>query len=502
MGKMMKCGMNLGLVLIIGLLTSCQSDLLPTLGTSESVVGQSDANLSYLLFTRSAWNEQVVDEEFLVKELEVFLFDHDTHKLVKRKTLTLKDPVVHTPLETNEWIAVVPGMYDFYFLANPSSVVKNKLSKITTREQLKELEVKEGQWNNSDIPNKGLLMTHIQEGVYIPKGGTKTHPHSFELLKNARPVELERAVAKISLILKGEGFKDIQGLSGSYKKIEGVQIRNTTTSIFPFFPAKLSASKKSQLSLEGIVDGGEEFQIKTLNYLPEYFSGANEWKENSETVPYIYIRLADDQEYQLPIVSNYENSWKGVGIKYLEFARGEKLGLNGEKPEYNLERNKHYVHRIKLNKNDIDLELNILPWNYVEYQYDNYAEVKYEVPTLVIDDIDFYEDHVIRIHKGEKTPPIHFWLQSPQTAKWKATLTNGHNFQFVGADTGYAEADPIQGKKAITLTTRAVSSVLINQSTELYFTVDGKEVPLKVKLKSGREITLYGKNNRLKVQLI
>lgn len=481
-------------------ISSCNSDV-------ESFTQEkSDAsNATYLVITRA--NINASKEESLLRNLHLLAFGSNSKELAVYQSIYFKENISLSEQLLKNPIELVPGVYDFYFLTNAPEGFEKMAKGIRTLAELENLRMLHTKWHPSSLKNKGILMTDVHREIDVTKGGTRNAPLSFSELRNGRNIDLERSLAKVTIDLKGSGVTDIcevkKTSSAMGSKEDGLLLLNAVDANHPFrrrdrIPQYniLQAKENQYLTFEG-----RGWEQKQTLYIPEHIYERNpEWESGSNEITYIQIQLKDGMMYEIPIVSNYNEDW--AGITYFEFVRGYKKGPHGETPDFNVYRNQHYKYALHLDRSDISLSLKVLPWTQLESEFTAYDEFDYEEPTLVIDDIDFYDDYIMQIQPGEWTKPISFWLKYPETAQWSATLSNAKNFRFVSVSQGKASANDIEGRQEVIVTSASVSPFENQQFTELYFTINQREVPLKVKLKSGREKIFYGKGNRLIIQLI
>ena len=109
--------------------------------------------------------------------------------------------------------------------------------------------------------------------------------------------------------------------------------------------------------------------------------------------------------------------------------------------------------------------------------------------------------NTLELRKFETIPEIQFWLKSPKSARWKATLSNGLNFKFTKDSQGVADSSVTTGPKSVSVTTRMLPTMGQTATSELYFTVNGKEVPLVVRFRDGTTKSFYDKD-RLTLKII
>lgn len=450
----------------------------------EAVEWQEEEEVSSLLLSRSDLGdvENKNSPEEAIHQLKVVVFNYFTKELVSYQELLLQQ-------EEKLIFDVKPGLYNFFFVANPSEELDRKLRKIKKEGELPLITVKQPLWGKREILERGIPMVAQYQGVEVPRGGTKEIPIPFEKLPNASIVKLQRTLAKLSIHLTGDALQDLA--------INGVELHQVPTETSPFAPTKPYGGELTRsYFLEAQEVGGEYLEL----YLPAYIQESTplSWKSDAHIIPYIQVKLQDRTTYEIPIVANYKKEWSDVN--YFEFARADKKGPQGEHPSFEIARNKHFEYNLTLERSEIKFTLEVLPWQKETYEYDEYAAPDYELPTIEWEESwELVDGNILLLPIGQESPSVKFALRGPSQSRWTATLTNGHNFKFTTPDRGVANP---QKEAVVRLQAKQVDATAIHAETELYFTVNNKEIPLRI-MRGGVEWKRFiGKGNRLQCKLV
>ena len=482
-------------------LFSCKSD-------NELIQGAEEEGIVYLLISRDQFtpgtnqegsiNSDLEHYDDRVNSLAVFIFDAQDSESKAVATL-FDDEIPETTQNLNYTFKLKEGVFDFYFIAN--------LSKKSINHLISKTEVEGFMRERRQLPEylvsganklKGFPMARVYRNQLVEAGGTVDNPIPFKPSGEDK-VNLIRAVAKLEI-----------ELTGDVSQFELLKLRNGQT--------EYSLTSNSSLPLKETLHYHEFKKVSESKflfrlYLPELLLKNNESKvwswqsvDDQEYINYLTIRSRDNR-YEIPLVANGEQAPQG---KYLDFARGK---IEGATPDYSLERNQYYKLEVKLPETalpeeELTIRAKVMPWTWHEVEnHDNDGKEITEFPTLEVTDYAwFVNNNTLQIHHGATTPPIRFWLKNPAGAEWKATLSNGLQFAFapnnegVVIDGGVASELENEGKREIRIEAVApLKDLSVKNITEVYFTVNGKEVPLRVKLGS-KTLTFYGKGNRLQVE--
>lgn len=443
-------------------------------------------SLTYLLFTRA--NAEFSNPEAQVKDLTILVFDANTKELKLVKQTGLDNT-------SKSWMKIQPGFYDFYFLANVSSQNIN-WSSIRGVEDVKKLRLRAA-WDALNITKYGVPMVDVVRGVHVSTGGTELSPTSFEYLVGGREIELVRTMSKIDIKLVGSGF--MSASTRADHQVASIQLMNIADHIVPFDGDK-NWKSTIDLPLDMDLSNSNDIALVKTVYIPNIDVASNySWTANSKQIPYLKIKLRTGEEFQTPLVTNHDKTWK---VSYMDFAVGAKLGPNNESPIYSILANTNYKYQFKLDNNELNIDVSITPWIKEELVNGDYMKPQYHGSTLYLVDRGQLIDNKIQIHKGELSPYFFMWLKSPEGASWRLNLTNGLNFKFSEPSScGTANADSEVGAHYLHVTSRVIPQNNATACTDIYFTINNEEVPMTVVFVDGSYEEFYGKN-RLKIELV
>lgn len=195
------------------------------------------------------------DNEFWedrVDELRMLVFNPENGKVVFNQKLSFPNGFK----EKCKAVALPPGTYDFYFVANESvhsgdfvtalNGISDK-SEFETDSRYLNLAYDPGFQPDEDTPEGRFLMSAIYKKVTVAGGGTEEAPLMLAL--PTRKVELIRALAKVEIVFR----KKIPGSTFTSNTINSVQLKEVASgmSVPPFddyYTGSRSASLKASLS--------------------------------------------------------------------------------------------------------------------------------------------------------------------------------------------------------------------------------------------------------------
>ncbi|MFC4665963.1 fimbrial protein [Falsiporphyromonas endometrii] len=481
------------LLLMVGVLTlSCQKR-----GLDDAIVEKDETiYVKFSIQTSSmraqgdnpSANADLTDFEDKVTKLYVGLFDHGDGRVVVQKN----SDVLSFPLAVN------PGTYDVYIIANQiddlsfnnrneANAYLNKL-RLASAYQL---------GSSQSINFKGFPMARVFLNQSIVKGGSSfANPTPFRpLVESVKPlapissygndfnsassqdeIRLVRALAKITLNLKGDGLSQIKTI-----KCRNALNHYTLQEVLP---------SQNQRSTKDISIPFSKEQNILVCYIPEHIYTQAKWEDKQhETITYIQIQMESGREYLIPILFNGPKSGD-----YLAAAKKADA-------KFDIVRNNNYMFDINIpsQDRDIDVSVNVLPWNLHTINDKTYMRnrmiIDYEhiKPRLVVHD----NRPVIQIYTGEKAV-IPVKLIGPNSSFFVSTISNGAYFaidtpsQFVF---GVTENEPYTNVEISCLDDDR------NYKTELYFNVNYEEIPFELE-KDGRKFVLFGPGNRLMIEQI
>ena len=436
-------------------------------------------------------NADVADHEDRVNTLAMLVFPTGE---IQRDAYYFGDGIDETAAVPATQVKA--GKNDIYFIAN---IDKATADGLTLRSQAEDLlrrqQVFAAPLNNGATALVGFPMARVYYAQPIPGGYSQANPFEWkpsvtpgkpllpvsaygeDLLPGTQQekVGLVRSCAKVSLIMTGEGAKDIQRVS-FFNAASAYTLAQLPEGKFPALaPAPL------HFTLTAESNGS---RTATL-YIPErLFNGAADvpgWDNISDTAlhgaHYIEIMTKAGKLFRIPVVSN------GPASGYLDFAKGVDAGAS---PDYNIIRNNAYRFTIAIPQDakEIEVAVKVLPWTLVE------SEISYDEPvytsSLSFPDGngsgEFADEKTVRLHQ-QKRAKISFKLSSPAGALWRATLTNGLDFSLTPAPSTNGETGATVGiTDPNALYTFYITPLKPYQGTprftELYMLVNGQEIQI------------------------
>lgn len=504
--------------LFIFILVGCQSQDIPEIPVGEKEVYVSFqagfAGASAITRAQGAnpsVNSDQADEEDFVKKLAVLVFESGAGNTKVAEEYTTSSSFI---------MKMKPGTYDFYFIGNyidAESVLKSK-----TKSQLDaylQTGVAFTSTAGAKVSGTAFPMARVYRSQTITdQGGTFANPKPFNPQvgavseKQLKPVSLFgqdwqgsatqntinliRACAKISLSVGGAGKADVANIEyiNAAQNYTFAQLNDLSSqpvaSNLPFSFATPSATEN----------------IASRLYVPERLFASTEqkgWNRDKTTgadepigkVNYIQITMRSGKMYKIPVISNGPAA--GSGGDYLAFAR------DNSKADYGIIRNNHYQYSITVpeDNKEILVRLNVLPWDLVTVNDYTHDAIVIDKPEISVNNL--INGTTLQVKYGQEIPSIKFRLQSPVASVWKATITNGLDFEFVRDAANnildYGSAVGSSGNYTyIKVKPRDGWHMEETHTTEFFITVDGKEVPLIVHTPSG-DVTLFGAGNRFKI---
>lgn len=462
---------NLVLFLLLGItLGACTTTIF------EELPDKND-NIVHLSITRSqgsniSINQDYIDYEDRVHNLAMLVFDSNTGDLVCNH---FESAILQQEVSKTFKVEMIPGQRDLYFIANVSF---DELKTITHRQEaisyLTRLNKLPENLFIRASATEGFPMSAIYHNQRIEGGGTENSPRPFRP-NNQNAILLQRVVAKIDVA--------IQGAAASYvKKIEYI-------------------NGVDQYSMQTLTnDDGKTRSTRLFNkvaentyrlYIPEVIFDENTTLNTADTknINSIKITFKNNKTRLVPIVSNGENFQES----YISFAKGEEQN-NEVTPDYNIYRNKNYQLDLNLTATEKELKvaIKVLPWTYQDSQFDfGQPEYKIEVESIA-------NEQTILLPQQAKAK-VKFKLTSPAGALWQASVTNGLFFEFLEVPESELNPDEISGSYGIANNDKSYVFYIapsqpynyITRYTELYITVNKKEIPLLESSDGGEVGTNY-----------
>ena len=373
-------------------------------------------------------------------------------------------------------IALPTGEYEFFFVANETPEMTTALDGVYFREAL---------FRNlfTRIPVSNPLMERVDPNVGIPMtarlSGTVTANHKSGNALQLN-VKLMRTLAKLTLNIqralqtagaqKGQPTDDAAPVTLSKIKIAYIPTD------YPLFVAggfRNPQGRFEQTITANISPDGARKITRTF-YLPESVS---------ETLPgaivyFTFSKHGEEKEVTLlPKIRDKNN---------LTVA-GYDDGVRGVASEASIVRNVHYVADVEVkgwDENVVNFSWNVQPWeketstqDFIPAVVENAAS-NVNNPFAGQDGVSVPVNHPNWVDLDPAATDrvtFKFKVKKPEGAHWRFTLTNNLDFEFVDERSTYG----ITSDNTITFAVRARKPYTgTMRTTELYLTVDGKEVQI------------------------
>lgn len=381
---------------------------------------------------------ELLVEDLPVRTIRILVFNKAGGALDAQQSFS-------TPTDLSDWLRVKAheGEKDIYVIANESPAMSDALNKIVFKRDLLSMAIPETDPSNATKPQP-ILMTGQ---------GTATLKKDQ---KNEVTIALVRSRAKITLDLKQKTATD-----------DEIIIRSVSISRLP---------KTSMLLTPASYHLGETW----IYNLPKEVTLVNKATTPTSYIPdktlYTYESLDSDTAGHAPILT-IEALYNGVPTTYTAYVNDKTSNANHH---YALQRNHHYQLTGTITKigvhNALLLKTEVLPWD-VETSEKKLENPKIE--SLTPDPTATY--YVTDTEAAEFKVKI---SSSTDPSKWRATLTNALDFQFV--ITGGAVREGLaDGTTEYTVRVIATKPAGVNlRCTQLLFTSEyldlvGAEMPKK-----------------------
>lgn len=403
-----------------------------------------------------------------VRDLVIYIYDSETGENPSTGFRAFGGLPMNKPVS---FVVDFPyGTYDFYFIANMPTTGENSSSSLTDRasanaylQKLITLDkllftgpIKDGQ----DLPFFPMARVYknqvIKRNTSNSAGSSENNPVYFRPINDEGVVEdhilLNRSVAKIETILKGAGAA----------KVKSIELVNGVNEY------SLLARTNNEGKTINIENTG--FKKRTdshVLYTPEVIQTApRSWTEDytGNDINYIRLTMEDGHQYKVPIASNY------TGGNYVDF-------IATSEAKFNVLRNNHYRFTLNIPERDkkIEVKATILPWTLAESAMD-FGEAAFAFTLL---NPNKENEQTILLHQQESIK-VQFKLDKPKGGLWKASITNGLDFEILPAEGATGAVGGIaDDQKTYEFTIRSLKPYNgTNRYTELFITVNGDEVQL------------------------
>lgn len=377
----------IGLLLLIGVVTSCIKDDIATTSDADMV------NITVNVGSRAADSEALTDEGIKTLRLILVQDGRIVSNLRHDFTTTEGQPLLEKGINI---IGLKKAATDFYAVVNEESAEVSFDRGFAVGANFSEqdfmqtvLEAKEATFPKTDISEKGLPM----QG--------KASKSENELVDNVSvEIPVERVVARIDLNLVNN--------TGSTLDINTINFGN-------FFP--------SQTQLGEFAPGTYDTKTFAENVEIPATAGNNTHKFTY----YLYESQADAGNYTVSLNDGTEYPAVPIlvdGQQVTELLRNHILSITGT-----------------VNSSGWELRCKVAPWQKDEVTIDFKNELSYT--SLGWTDGTYFnepEENWIQLYPDKEKPAeLKFIIQTPSGAEWRATLEGDTDaFEFVGPNKGYA----------------------------------------------------------------
>lgn len=421
--------------------------------------------------TGESINRDNADYEDLVKKIRLIICLKGDGDVVHNAVHPLADLT-----DFRKEIALPTGEYEFFFVANETPEMTTALDGVYFREAL---------FRNlfTRIPVSNPLMERVDQNVGIPMtarlSGTVTanHKSGNALRLNVR---LMRTLAKLTLNIqralqmagaqKGQPTDDAAPVM-----LSKIRIAYIPTD-YPLFVAggfRNPQGRFEQTITTNISPDGAKKITRTF-YLPESVSEAYP----GAIIYFTFSKHGEEKEVALlPKIRDKNN---------LTVA-GYNDGVRGVASEASIVRNVHYVADVEVKgweENVVNFSWNVQPWeketstqDFIPAVVENAAS-NANNPFAGQDGVSVPANHPNWVDLDPAATDLvtfRFKVKKPEGAHWRFTLTNNLDFEFVDESSTYGTTSD----NTITFAVRARKPYTgTMRTTELYLTVDGKEVQI------------------------
>ncbi|WP_329904194.1 hypothetical protein [Porphyromonas pogonae] len=482
------------------LFSSCTMDNLDkSLNAEETIMHAQFRSQSF-----TSINTDNVDHEDWVTSLAMIVFptgrnDRFAFEHVEAQDALTSNPTAIPLSQLDFKVKVIKGYNDIIFIAN---VPLSDLENLVTRSQVYDYLNKTHYFEHNETANNGfaLPMARVYYNQLIGDGSDIT-PFVFRPARSAlnepfAPVSrfgkgvlriqdvddkvgLVRACAKISLTLKGEGAKDIKSAL-CYNAPSQYSLQQLNT-------GAVYESKSIPVTFQ-LSDIGVNGERTAKVYIPEKLFPLSDrvvWSTGQDRIVYLKLVTHAGREQLIPIVTDAPNNGT-----YLEYATAS---VSSESPNFDVIRNIHYhfnVH-VKADARQINVTLQVLPWNLIDSEI-VFGEPQYTAFVSFPENGQWMPDGKTILLNGKSKAKIKFRMRAPKGGIWQASLTNGLDFvlqPLPDSDLDVA-ANEKPGVRGIADDQTVYCFYVVPlrpfdgtpKLTELYITINGKEIQLSSKL--------------------
>lgn len=366
-------------------------------------------------------------------------------------------------------IEVKKGEYDCYIVANETASMTAALETVTFRDALWQLapltQIPMPDINQAISPTMGMPMTtHVRANV------TAAHTHGNALRLDAM---LIRALSKVTLNIQRALKNGVPTENAANLVVKAITVKQLP-STFSLFPPKspFTGTLAAPQSLQHKVSPVGNESLTRYFYVPECLC-PNTAGVITPTVEFTYGKHGIERKAELTIDQlNFSSTLPHFTL----LTNATLLSRNS------IVRNTHYTADVQLEGWDEEVlkyKWKILPWNkYASVKQFKASEIDLPSgpelqPGVSQSGIDAKILSVDANVTNRMT--LRFKIRKPNGAMWRFNLTNHLDFRFTQLENSYG----IASEDEITLTIETTKPWAgYVRSTELYLTIDGKEVQI------------------------
>ena len=449
------------MLLLALLMGACSADM-------DNVGLEKEANMLPISFSLPVRSSSSEGGE--VSEIRLLAFDK-TGVCIKNTLIAFNGSTTlpsSSASRTSDPILMTPGTFDFVFIANETSSLlptafKNDLRSINNKSQLNVPAFNNISFNSftDNIVESEMPMSAYYKDVYLPDSYyTSDKPFNFPY-----SLELVRALSKIEVNLNNKSA-DVPSVKRVTKlKISNVGSRFSLPALSEFYTQFYESATVTDIDIAipfTDADYAKEKIGQLVVYIPEFLKDKN---------------VANPEK----IVLRFE----GDGFIPYEFVLREDAGyadFNQPRPldfktlsNYSVVRNTHYKLNLYLTINRVlDGVLEVMPWEKKDSEI-NFSKPEFNLDnfSIKVDGIEMKSEQEISLKTGQEAL-VTFKLDNPTGGIWRASVTNGLNFDFV--DPSLAKGMAGNSYEFKIKATKPWSGT--PTFTEFYIAVAGVELPL------------------------
>lgn len=446
--------------------------LLLTLGScqpyaEEEIIKDARTYISFSTRAQSnaaSINADTRDHEDAVLRVRLIICQASTGEVVHNALHAVADLVNY-----HKEIEVKKGEYDCYIVANETASMTAALETVTLRDALWQLtplaQIPVPNINQPISPTLGMPMTaHVHANV------TAAHIHGNALRLDAL---LIRALSKVTLHIQRPLKNGIPTESSANLVVKAITLKQlpSTYSLFPPKHPYTGTLAAPQTLNNQVSPMGNEL-LERYFYVPEYLC-SNAAGTATPKVEFTYGKHGIERKSELTID---QLSFSSTLPHFTLLANSGELSHNS------IVRNTHYTAEVQLEGWDEEIlkyRWKILPWT-KRASAKQFKPSEIEVPSGPTPQPGVSQSaidaKILSVDANvTNRMTLRFKIHKPDGAVWRFNLTNHLDFRFTKLEDSYGIASDDEIQLTIETTKPWAGYV---RTTELYLTIDGKEVQI------------------------